>query len=250
MSINSKTVKSSKISRAAVFALALMLLNCLVFLGCGKQEVSKKQAQKDAEQIAALRASKAGKPSVLAKKVEKALTAEVKSEAAPKIVATKLTSEEVQQALKAQEKAPKAAARKALNLPKVSENVTLDRVKSETSEALAVADAFLQQQEKKYYNKIDSELQQFSARVEKLKTRAETAAQGAKEKVSKQLTELRNQMVVTGSQLGDFNKKSESELGQLSKELTQLLSVLESKEAKLDLDTTKDTKGVVAKRES
>lgn len=107
-----------------------------------------------------------------------------------------------------------------------TDDVTLERVKNETSEAIAVADAFLQQEENRYHEKIEAELTAFNRRVERLQERASSAATHAKEKVSKELAALRSQMNVTGNQLGAFNERSENELQTLSKELQDILSVL------------------------
>lgn len=112
-----------------------------------------------------------------------------------------------------------------------SMDVTLERVKTETSEAIAFADAFLQQEEVRYHEKIEAKLAAFNRRVAKLQERASSAATNAKEKVSKELAALRSQMNVTGNQLGAFNERSENELQTLSKELQEILSVLNASAA-------------------
>ena len=236
-----KQVMSPIISSASAKILVLAL-SFVSIVACGQNPSTNQQARKDAKEIAKYRAEQNKSEQNLATpndadsaqsvaqqastetKPSKAIAKELKSVDAAKAAGTLAFTDS---SLKASQN-KKPVSGKKLNLPEVKEDVTLDRVKNETTEALAVADAFLKQQEKKYHSKIDSELQQFSEKVQQLQLRAKNAAGVAKKRVSTQLTELRNQMTVTGSQLGDFNQRSESELGALSDELKKLLAILET----------------------
>jgi MFS superfamily sulfate permease-like transporter len=141
------------------------------------------------------------------------------------------TTETIVPADSALESAPQETAAEVVEgreapVEEVVAPVTSEDVRQQTALALETTRRFVKQKEQFYYGKIDEQLKSFNERLDVLRERAGLISEQAKKRVTSELDSLAVRVDDTSQKLVELNSSSNQALGELSKELEEMLSAV------------------------
>ncbi len=129
-----------------------------------------------------------------------------------------------------------------------SENLlTAEDVRAETEEAIQTAKQFAEQRERELHKTIDSQYQEFMAKLDLLKEEASSMREQAKTRVTNQLAKINDGMVKSAEKLAKAEDKSQETLNNLSQELQTMLAKFNNNSVSIEIvDSNEEVEATAA----